>query len=144
MVNSDLYKLRMIENIEMNSKKKLSNLIYHHNYQTWHFSISCVLPIALLINELEIATNLGIWLTKLIIPPVFGLIVRTAPIACISWCQSFFLDQPAISTSLAPFEIQTWTDYSKENGTPMYRLTIHRSLLWNSSALDTNSLANWG
>ncbi len=60
MINSDVYKLRMIENIEMNFKNKLSNLIYHYNYQTWHFSTSCALPIALLINELGIATNLGI------------------------------------------------------------------------------------
>ncbi len=79
MVNLDIYKLRMIENIEINSKNKLSNLICHHNYQTWHFSTSCALPIALLMNKLEIATNLGIQLTKLIIPPAFGLIVRTAP-----------------------------------------------------------------
>ncbi len=56
----DIYILQMIENIEMNSKNKLSNLICHYNYQTWHFSTFCALSIAPLINELRIATNLRI------------------------------------------------------------------------------------
>ncbi len=84
MVNSDVYKLRIIENIEMNLKNKLSNLICHHNYQTCHFSTSCTLLIALLMNELGIATNLGIELTKLIVPSVFNLIVKMALTTCIS------------------------------------------------------------
>ena len=34
MINSNIYKLQMIENIEMNSNNKLSSLIYYHEYQT--------------------------------------------------------------------------------------------------------------
>lgn len=60
-----------------NLRNKPISLICHHNYQTWYFSISYILPITLLINELGITMNPGISLTKLIVPPTFGLIVKT-------------------------------------------------------------------
>lgn len=49
-----------MKNIEKNLKNKLNSLIYYYNYQTWHFSTSYTLSITLLINKLEIATNLEI------------------------------------------------------------------------------------
>lgn len=84
MINSDIYKLRKIENMEMILKNKLSSLIYHYNYRTCHFFISCTSLIALLINELGITMNLEIKLTKLIVQSAFGSIVRTDPPACVS------------------------------------------------------------
>ena len=44
----------------MNSRNKLASQIGHHNYQTWHFSISYALPMIFLINEFGIVRNLEI------------------------------------------------------------------------------------
>lgn len=68
----------------MNLKNKLSSLIYYYINQSLHFSTFYMLFITHLINKLEITTNLGVYLTNLIITPTFKLIVKTDSLVCVS------------------------------------------------------------
>ena len=83
-MSNDIYKLEFMKNIVVNIKDKPNSQAYYRKYQTLNFSTSYVLFIKHHINKLEIATNLEIELTKLIVTSTLGFVGIANSRVCVS------------------------------------------------------------